>query len=103
MATKPSPAGDIDPVPPLVFSVSWALFVGYMTTGEAGTVANAPVCDGWDYLTGCNNVFSYWASIILLGTIPGASPLLNVPFAIAGLASRATIGWALTRLARGGG
>ena len=90
----------LSPIKALFFAITWAFWVA--AWGEVDQeIQEIPECSGWDILTGCGATASYLFQVAALGTVPGAPALVNVPFTILGLASRATVMWSLLELFRG--
>jgi hypothetical protein len=90
----------LNPVPAVVFAVTWATMIALVTTSTV-TIVEIPSCHGWDILTGCNDTKSLLLSAAVLGTIPGAPDAINLFLAIIGLACRGTVIWSIIEIVRG--
>lgn len=91
----------LNPVPAITFATLFALFVSVIS-GSAATVQELPECSSaWNFVTGCDNAFSKFLAIGVIGTIPGAPTLVNALFGVVGLACRTTILWAIIEWFRG--
>lgn len=95
----------MDPVGPLVYSVTVAFFIA-ACTGAASTLGafTIPDCNSFaDFVTGCDDTVSSIIAYGILGTIPGAHPMVNSVMSIIGITNRTIIIWSIFRLIRGGG
>lgn len=94
----------LNPVPAITYVALWGAYTSIVLTGTAAVsdVGVLPECaDLSDVLSGCNSTVSKILALGVLGTVPGAPNLVNVFFAVLGLAARASIIWSIIEVLRG--
>lgn len=94
----------VNPIPALTACAGTSLLIGLLTGAAVQAEAfDIPKCQGFDWLTGCDNTISTFFAYVVLGTIPGAHIVVNSFMGVLGLSLRSTFVWAAARWVRGGG
>ena len=91
----------LSPVTAVVFALSWSFFVSVMTSATY-VEEEIPSCRTITaILSGCDSTVGKILSVLVLGTIPGATLEVNLVFALLGVAARGVAIWGIIELLRG--